>query len=81
MGEQSAWDKYTNYELAHRAPMMLHVPGMIDQSMFSDNLVEFVDILPTLVEAAGIDQSAIRTMYHISLLTNQQSEQYISYLY
>ena len=34
--------------------MMIHVPGVIDQSMFSENLVEFVDILPTLVEAAGL---------------------------
>jgi len=54
MGEHSAWDKYTNFDLAHRAPMMLHVPGVIEQSMFSENLVEFVDILPTLVEAAGL---------------------------
>ena len=34
--------------------MMLHVPGQIEQSMFSENLVEFVDILPTLVDAAGL---------------------------
>ena len=47
-------DKYTSFELAHRAPMMLHVPGQIEQSMFSENLVEFVDILPTLVDAAGL---------------------------
>ena len=31
MGEHSAWDKYTNFDLAHRAPMMLHVPGVIEQ--------------------------------------------------
>jgi len=54
MGEHSAWDKYTNFEIAHRAPMMIHVPGVIEQSMFSDSLVEFVDILPTLVDAAGL---------------------------
>ena len=41
-------------EVAHRAPMMLHVPGVIEQSMFTEKLVEFVDILPTLVEAAGL---------------------------
>ena len=34
--------------------MFLHVPGVIEQSMFSDNLVEFVDIFPSLVEAAGL---------------------------
>ena len=31
MGEQAEWAKYTNYEIAHRAPMMLHIPGVIDQ--------------------------------------------------
>ena len=31
MGEQAEWDKYTSYEIAHRAPMMLHLPGVIDQ--------------------------------------------------
>ena len=25
------WAKYTAFELAHRAPMMIHVPGIIDQ--------------------------------------------------
>ena len=54
MGEQAEWAKYTNYEIAHRAPMMLHVPGLIDQSMFSEELVEFVDIFPSLAEAAGL---------------------------
>ena len=54
LGEQAEWAKYTNYEIAHRAPVMLHVPGLIDQSVFSSHLVEFVDIFPSLVEAAGL---------------------------
>ena len=68
----SMWAKYTFFEIAHRAPMMIHVPGIIEQvmnwmnryryliinyqSMFSENLVEFVDILPTLVEASGLPE-------------------------
>ena len=74
VGEHSIWGKYTAFEIAHRAPMMIHVPGLIDQvmnnekinrsrylihiyqSMFSENLVEFVDILPTLVEASGLPE-------------------------
>ena len=31
MGEHAEWDKYTNYDLAHKAPMMLHVPGLIEE--------------------------------------------------
>ena len=75
LGEHAEWDKYTNFEIAHRAPMMLHVPGIIEevgssvittddncniticgQAQLSEQLVEFVDILPTLVEAAGLPQ-------------------------
>ena len=75
LGEHAEWDKYTNFEIAHRAPMMLHVPGLIEevgsslqtlednciitiwcQAQLSEQLVEFVDILPTLVEAAGLPQ-------------------------
>ena len=50
------WAKYTAFEIAHRAPLMLHVPGEIDSYVESDKLVEFVDIFPTLVESAGFDQ-------------------------
>lgn len=53
IGEHAEWDKYTNYEIAHRAPLMLHVPGVTDVGEVSSSLVEFVDIYPTLVEAAG----------------------------
>ena len=36
--------------------MMVHIPGTIDQSMFSERLMEVVDILPNLVEAAGLSK-------------------------
>ena len=45
--------KNTNFESATRAPLMLHIPGQTTQGITSDALTEFVDIFPTLVEAAG----------------------------
>ena len=67
MGEHAEWDKQTNFEIAHRAPFMIRVPGVNGPPVTSDcnsiginlceqvtdKMVEFVDILPTLVEAAG----------------------------
>ena len=69
MGEHAEWDKQTNFEIAHRAPFMLRVPGVNGPPVTSDiaaalvsnpvydqvteKMIEFVDILPTLVEAAG----------------------------
>ena len=55
MGEHAEWDKYIKYEIAHRAPLMLHIPGVTTGEV-SDALVEFVDIYPTLVEAAGYNR-------------------------
>ena len=78
MGEHSEWLKNNNFEISHRAPMLLHVPGLIDQvgcdhqphpdrapaqATVEDSLVEFVDILPTLVEAAGLPDLALCPEY------------------
>ena len=34
---------------------MVHIPGVTDEGMDIENLTEFVDLYPTLVEAAGFD--------------------------
>ena len=31
MGEHTEWMKYNNFEISHKAPMMLHVPGLIEE--------------------------------------------------
>jgi len=54
LGEHGEWCKHTNFELATRAPMMLGIPRLTDGGLQSDALVEFVDVFPTVVEAAGL---------------------------
>ncbi|KAL4231582.1 hypothetical protein ACF0H5_009163 [Mactra antiquata] len=57
LGEHGEWCKQTNFELATHAPMMIHVPGKTDKNgkgIKTDQLTEFVDLFPTLVEAAGL---------------------------
>ncbi len=34
--------------------MMVHVPGVTDKGIVTEELTEFVDLFPTLVEAAGL---------------------------
>ena len=34
--------------------MMIHVPGKTDQGINMEHLTEFVDLFPTLAEAAGL---------------------------
>ena len=54
LGEHGEWAKHTNFELCTHAPMMVHVPGLTDHGVITEQLTEFVDLFPTLVEAAGL---------------------------
>lgn len=54
LGEHGEWCKHTNFELATHAPMMVHIPGMTDNGIVTEQLTEFVDLFPTLVEAAEL---------------------------
>ncbi|KAL4239664.1 hypothetical protein ACF0H5_000470 [Mactra antiquata] len=55
LGEHGEWCKQTNFELATHAPMMIHIPGLTDTGIETDQLTEFVDLYPTLAEAAGLE--------------------------
>ncbi|XP_067668272.1 iduronate 2-sulfatase-like [Haliotis asinina] len=54
LGEHSEWEKHTNFEDATHAPMMIHVPGVTDEGVVTEHLTEFVDLYPTLVDAAEL---------------------------
>ncbi len=53
IGEHGAWTKRYNFEGATRTPLMLRIPGVTDGGIVHGHPVEFVDVFPTLVEAAG----------------------------
>ncbi|KAL4232297.1 hypothetical protein ACF0H5_009868 [Mactra antiquata] len=55
LGEHGEWCKHTNFELATHAPMMVHIPGMTDNGIVTEQLTEYVDLFPTLVEAAELE--------------------------
>ena len=54
LGEHGEWCKHNNFELSTHAPLIMRIPNITDGGMVSENLVEFVDIFPTLAEAAGL---------------------------
>ena len=56
LGEHGEWSKHTNFEIATHAPMMVHIPGMTDAGIATEELAEFVDLFPTLAEAAGLPE-------------------------
>ncbi|MDA0348088.1 MAG: sulfatase [Verrucomicrobia bacterium] len=53
LGEQSAWTKMTNFEIATRVPLMIAAPGI--KPGRTNTLSELVDLYPTLCDLAGIE--------------------------
>ncbi len=58
LGEHGLWSKYTLFEQSRRAPLIVRVPGAAGNGQACRQLVEFVDILPTLGELSGLDLPA-----------------------
>ena len=56
LGEHGLWGKHTNFDLDTHAPMMIRIPGKTDNGIVSEQLTEFVDLFPTIVEAAGVQK-------------------------
>jgi len=54
LGDHGYWTKHTNYEQANRIPLLIAAPGVTQPATATRQLAESVDILPTLVELAGI---------------------------
>lgn len=57
LGEHGFWCKHTNFEVASRAPLLIAAPG-IDGGRVCRQVVEFVDIFPTLCDLAGLPKPA-----------------------
>ena len=52
--EHGLWCKHCNYETSLRTPLIVKVPGT-EQLKASSEIVEYVDIYPTLCELAGLE--------------------------
>ena len=63
LGEWAEWEKFTNFEIATRTPLMIKVPAAVDARMLRNAstraLVEIVDVMPTLIELAGGNVSGL----------------------
>ncbi|MCA9732309.1 MAG: sulfatase [Deferribacteres bacterium] len=54
LGEHNSWAKMTNYEIDTRVPLIIRAPGVQNMNTRLNQLVEFVDVYPTLCELAGL---------------------------
>lgn len=59
LGEhQGIWQKRTLFEQSARSPLMMRVPGLSGMGQPCRRVVEFVDIYPTVIDAAGIEHKS-----------------------
>ena len=56
LGEHNLWSKYTLFEQTTRVPLMVRVPGLMRNPAACDEIVELVDLLPTLCELLDMPQ-------------------------
>lgn len=56
LGELGIWTKHVNYELANRIPVIMAGPGIGKHGSSTNQILETVDIYPTLVELAGLER-------------------------
>jgi iduronate 2-sulfatase len=56
LGERSLTGKHNTFDLSLRVPVILRVPGSRSQGVRSQALLSSIDIFPTLVELAGLEQ-------------------------
>ena len=64
LSEHGEWSKFSNYKVSLNVPFILRVPGLTannkklprseEKGYISNDLVELVDLFPTLVDAAGL---------------------------
>ncbi|XP_022902900.1 iduronate 2-sulfatase [Onthophagus taurus] len=57
LGEHGEFAKYSNFDVATRVPLIIQVPGMTQTMIVLDDLVELVDLFPTLVDLTQITSS------------------------
>ena len=58
LGEMNGWAKMSNYLIDTRSPLIIRAPGSVPEGLRLDQLVELVDVYPTLSELAGLPAPA-----------------------
>jgi len=71
LGQHGRFEKHTLYERCVRVPLVMRFPGRIPAGTSTDALVEFVDVVPTVLDYLGVpfdpDAPAPRDLHGHSL--------------
>ena len=56
LGDHSSWCKHTNFECDNRVPLVIRTPGAKNAGSKCQQLVELIDLYPTLCNVCGLDE-------------------------
>jgi arylsulfatase A-like enzyme len=56
LGEHNSWAKMTTYLIDTHSPLIVRAPGRVPAGLRLGQMVEFVDVYPTLAELAGLER-------------------------
>ena len=54
LGEMNGWAKMSNYLIDTHSPLIIRAPGIVPEGLRLEQLVELVDVYPTVSEMAGL---------------------------
>jgi uncharacterized sulfatase len=57
LGEHGCWSKFTLFEQSTRVPLIVAIPGMTTAGRSCDEIVELVDVLPTMCDLWDLPKS------------------------
>ena len=58
LGESGEWEKFTLWEAGTRVPLMVRAPWLSPGGVVSDEIVELIDVFPTLADLANVTAPA-----------------------
>jgi choline-sulfatase len=58
LGQHGRFEKHCSYEEAIRAPLLIRCPGTVHPGTATNALVEFIDLLPTVLDLCGVKTPA-----------------------
>lgn len=75
-GSQFPGNKWTNYNTGVHTALVARKPGLVPAGKRTDALVQYADVLPTLLDLAGADdsQSGLDGSSFLSVLTGKSNE-------
>lgn len=74
LGEKGLWYKRKNFERSARMPLIMKVPGQEQAGLTRKQLVESIDIFPTIADYSGLKMPKVDGVSLRPLLTNAKAE-------